>query len=232
MGEFINRLCDRAAHRCREAMMIYRIDTYDLRPRTVPVVESAFEKEYDNIGIPDELVGSFHTEFGPLNQIIQIWCFDHADDAHKFAALRLSSYMIEKMGPHLVRVETEMLALASFSPELREGSLGPYYELRTYFYPLDQWEKLESSWKRALPLRNALGSPVAGIWTSLSGAINSFTHLWPYRSLQEREHLRQKVRETGKWPPYQFDIEEGGTGYSLLSQSNKLMLPASFSRLQ
>jgi len=212
--------------------MIYRIDTYDLRPRAVPVVESAFEKEYDDIGVPKELLGSFHTEFGPLNQIIQIWSFDRAGDARELESLSLSSNMIERMGPHLVRIETEMLAPVRFSPELREGSLGPYYELRTYFYPLDQREKLESSWERALPLRNALGSPVAGVWTSLSGAINSLTHLWPYRSLQEREDLRKKVRESGKWPPYKLDIEAGGTGYNLLSQSNKLMLPASFSRLQ
>ena len=57
------------------------------------------------------------------------------------------------------------------------------------------------------------------------GEVNSYLHIWPYESLNHRAEIREKARAAGAWPP-------PGGGDMLLTQANKIMLPASFSPLQ
>ena len=205
--------------------------TYDLRPGTVPLAELAFAKAYRARGESQALVGSFHTEFGPLNQIVQIWCYENLE--HRAAeSSEASDCWSSDAAQHVLAVKSELMIPVSFSPVLARGSLGPYFELRTYTYPMGTLSRLLSAWERAMPIRNALGSPVAAIWTANAGALCALTHLWPYRTLGDREDIRKKVRESGKWPPFKLDEAEGRSGYEILTQQNKLMLPAAFSPLQ
>ena len=83
-----------------------------------------------------------------------------------------------------------------------------------------------------MPVRNALGSPAVAIWTADAGILNSITHIWAYKSLQDREDIRKKALATGKWPAFKIDEAEGRPAYQILSQQNKLLLPAAFSPLQ
>ena len=213
--------------------MIIELTTYSLRPRCVPKVEEMFARAYDQRRGHSELTGSFHTEFGPLNQIIQI--FQYASFAERdsvAAAVAAQGTWPPPICDCLVAIRTEIMKPTAISPELKPGKLGPYFELRTYTYPLGTLGKILSVWQRAMPARDALGSPVAAIWTTEIGTLNTLTHIWPYRSLEQREEIRKKVRASGKWPPYLLDIAEGGTGYEVQAQENKLMLPATFSPLQ
>jgi hypothetical protein len=57
------------------------------------------------------------------------------------------------------------------------------------------------------------------------GQANRFIHVWAYESLDQRLAIRNKARETGVWPP-------PGGGDSLLTQENKILMPAAFSPLQ
>ena len=193
------------------------------------LVEKRLGVAYEELGRPVELIGSFHTEFGPLNQIVQIRRFD---DLQHFDRVSSEHAPPDGIGEHVLAVSTELMMPTAISPELVAGKLGPYFELRTYTFPLGVLDKLVDAWRRAMPMRDALGSPVAAIWTARVGRINSLTHLWPYASLQEREDIRIKVRESGLWPPYKLDESEGGTGYPILEQRNKLLRPAVFSPLQ
>ena len=197
------------------------------------MAEKLFADAYVALGGPSEFIASLHTEFGPLNQIVQIWRYDDMDHRDRVTrrVTKERSWPPE-IGAYVVAAKTEIMAPVSFSPELKAGRLGPYFELRTYTFPLGTLDKMMNSWERAMPIRSALGSPVAAIWTADAGIVNSLTHIWPYKSLQEREDLRKKVRETGKWPPFKLDESEGRPGYEILSQQNKLLLPAAFSPLQ
>ena len=209
--------------------MIYELTTYDLKPRSLSLVEARLGEVYLENGRPPELIGSFHTEFGPLNQIVQIRRYAGIEHCQSVAARHA---MPTGIGEHVLTVTNQLMTPTAISPELKPGQLGPYFELRTYTFPLGTLDKLIESWGRAMPMRDQLGSPVAAIWTSMIGGLNSLTHIWPYKSLEEREHIRLKVRESGLWPPYKLDVAEGGMGYEILSQCNKLMLPAVFSPLQ
>lgn len=132
----------------------------------------------------------------------------------------------------MLAANSELMTPTSISSELKPGRLGPFYELHTYTFLPGELDKLIDAWRRAMPLRDALGSPCAAIWTSRAGALNSLTHIWPYPSLEARQDIRRRVRETGFWPPYKLDEAQGGSGYQILSQRNLMMLPATFSPLQ
>lgn len=209
--------------------MLYELITYELKPRTLPQVEAMLGDAYERLGRPEEMIGSFRTEFGPLNQAIQIWRYDDMAHFERFGG---------RNGPpvaaadHILAVSNQLMTPTSISPELKPGKLGPYYELRTYEFPVGILDKLTDAWRRAMPARDALGSPVAAIWTARVGGLNSLTHIWPYASLDEREEIRKQVRVGGMWPPYKLDEAEGGSGYDIVRQQNKLMLPAAFSPLQ
>jgi hypothetical protein len=76
-----------------------------------------------------------------------------------------------------------------------------------------------------LPERMKFSSPVMLGSIEFGPSTNSFIHLWPYASMERRLEIRGKAAATGKWPP------AGGRDRYLV-QSNKLLLPASFSPAQ
>jgi hypothetical protein len=215
------------------AAILYEIATFDVKPRSLPLVEQRFAEAYEASGRPAELLGSFHTEFGPLNQLVQIWKFaDHAGRDSLKARLEHSGSWPPVLGQYLVRSGSELLEPVGISPELCAGALGPYYEMRTYTLPLGDLDAAMQSWERAMPRRNALGCPVAVILTRQSGVRHVLVHLWPYPSLERRSEIRSKIRENGKWPPYKQDGVDSAPPYEVLEQQNKVLLPSSFSPLQ
>jgi hypothetical protein len=53
------------------------------------------------------------------------------------------------------------------------------------------------------------------------GQLNLWVHIWPYTDLAERDRIREESRKLSTWPP---KIRE-----FLVSQQNKILIPASFS---
>ena len=136
-----------------------------------------------------------------------------------------------KISEFVVRQQSDIMIPFANSPELKPGKLGPFFEMRTYVYPAGELPKIQHAWGHALPVRTAFG-PVCAMWYSELGPLNTFIHIWPYQSLAQRDELRDKAFATGMWPPSVKDQKEGGPGYNLISQENKLMMPSSFSPLQ
>ena len=130
-----------------------------------------------------------------------------------------------------MKMRSEIMLPFPSSPELKPGKMGPYYEMRTYTFPAGELPKIIRCWENALPERLKL-SPVCAIWHTELGGLNTFVHVWPYASLEQREDVRKKALAGGAWPPSVKDLNEGGKGYELLTQENKLMVPAASSPLQ
>ena len=59
--------------------MIYELRTYDMNPGTVPQFEETFAELYPYRARYSKLGAWWHTEFGPLNQVIHVWPYE---DAH------------------------------------------------------------------------------------------------------------------------------------------------------
>ena len=204
--------------------MIYDVRTYNLRPHTVPEAEQRLGKFHIESTNSSNLVASFHTDIGPLNQIIQIWKYQNlADREHAHSAPDIDDLIIDK--------RSETFAPFAISPEVMPGKVGPFFEMRTYAYADGDLPKMITAWEAALPGRLEWG-PIVGVWHAEIAGINTLLHIWPYESLDARWELRKKIRETGLWPPLAFARKHGLPEYKLLAMENKIVVPSTFSPLQ
>jgi len=202
--------------------MRYEIRTFDLLPGALAEAERRLAERARSDAA---LCGAFRTEFGPLNQIVELLLASTADESWRAAESALAGLALA--------ATREPFAPLRFSPPLAAGSCGPYYELRTYTYaePTDL-ERLATAWQEALPARLALG-PLTAVWHSVPvGPGGRFVHVWPYRTLDERARLRHEIRARGEWPPGTVAERRGLPPYRLLRQENKLLLPLAYSRLR
>jgi hypothetical protein len=94
------------------------------------------------------------------------------------------------------------------------------YEFRTYDLKprtLGQYDKIV---EKALAGGRPDYSPLFGYWYSEFGRLNQALHIWPYKDLQERTEIREKVANLGYWPPATLE--------TLAGQNTEIYLPAPF----
>src|SRR5437763_12921416 len=74
----IGWLAYRLANPCHleDALMLYEVRTYTLRPGTVAEFEERFAKRLPLREKHSKLGAYWHTEFGPLNQVIHVYPYD------------------------------------------------------------------------------------------------------------------------------------------------------------
>ena len=111
-----------------------------------------------------------------------------------------------------------------FIGPMTPGDYGPFYEVRTYVLKPDGLSPTIELWRNAVPGR-AKVSPLLAAMHSVTGPVIRFMHIWPYRSLDERQRLRSKSVADGVWPP------PGGPD-QLLAQQADIFLPADFSPMR
>jgi hypothetical protein len=83
---------------------------------------------------------------------------------------------------------------------------------------------MAKGWEAKIPERTKL-SPLVLAGPVEFGKANGFVHIWAYSGLDQRTKVRDDARAKGVWPP-------PGGGDRLLTQENKILLPAAFSPLQ
>lgn len=205
--------------------MIYEVRTYDLQPRALPEVEKRFGEALPVRLKHSPLAAFFHTEIGPLNQIIHIWPYADLAERGKVreAAAKESSWP-PNTREFLVNMTSEIFIPFPFSPEIKEGKLGPVFEWRSYIVKPGALAGVPDRWAPAIEARTKLSPLVVCMHTELGG-LNKYVHIWAYESLNHREEVRKEARDTGVWPP-------PGGGDALVSQENKIVLAAGFSPLQ
>jgi hypothetical protein len=212
--------------------MIYEVRTYDLKPHTQAEVEKRFGEAYEKRKQYSELAAFWHTEIGPLNQIIHVWPYrDLAERDRIRAAAVKDGVWPPKISEFVIAQRSDIMVPFAISPEMRPGRMGPYFEVRTYTYASGELPKIIKAWEKAIPARVQL-SPVAAIWYGELGGLNKFVHIWPFATLDERNEIRRKAVAAGIWPPSAVVKKEGLADYHLLSQENKIVMPSAFSPLQ
>jgi hypothetical protein len=213
--------------------MIYEVRTYDLKPRSVPEVEKRFGELYEAKRRKySELAAFWHTEIGPLNQIVHVWPYRDMEERARIRASAVNEKAWPpSIGEFIVSMRSDIFIPFSISPELKPAKVGPFFEMRTYTYASGELPVIMKNWEAAIAGRLKFG-PVTAIWYSDVGGLNKFVHIWPYKRLDERVEVRDKARATGAWPPSELAVKQGGRGYNLLAQENKILMPAAFSPLQ
>ena len=213
--------------------MIYEVRTYDIKPHSLAEVEKRFGEAYEHRKKLSPLAAFWHTEIGPLNQIIHVWPYKDFEERSRIRAAAVKDpNWPPKIREFIVSQRSEIFNPLSVSPELKPAKLGPYYEMRTYTLASGaEVPKLVKLWERGIPERTKF-SPLCAAWISELGALNRFVHIWPYKSVDERNEVRKKAQATGMWPPSVLAKKEGLPQYELVAQENKILMPSAFSPLQ
>jgi NIPSNAP protein len=212
--------------------MIYEMRTYDLKPRSLPEVEQRFGEAYEKRKKYSELAAFWHTEIGPLNQIIHVWGYKDMEERNRIreAAVK-DGVWPPKIAEFIASQKSEIMVPFSFMKEFPKGKQGPFFEIRTYHFAGGELPVIKKNWESAIGVRLEFG-PVTAVWSCELGKVNTFQHIWPYNSLNQREEIRQKAQATGLWPAGKKAVKEGGRDYNLIAQENKIVVPSSFSPLQ
>jgi len=205
--------------------MVYEIRTYGLAAGSLAEVEKRFGEAYEHRKKYSELAAFWHIEIGPLNEIIHVWPYrDLGERARVRAEVAKEPNWPPKIAEFIRSMHSEILVPFPFSPLLTPGKLGPIYEMRIYTIKLGTLPDIMKGWEAKLPERLKL-SPLAVAGNVDLGEANRFIHIWAYTSLDQRAAVRAKAVQLGVWPP-------GGSAGRLLTQANKIMLPAAFSPMQ
>ena len=137
--------------------MIYEVRTYSLRTGAVAEFEDRFAKRKPLREKHSKLGGMWHTEFGPLNQIVHIWPYN--DLAHRTAVRDATAKDAELSAlpggrDLIVAQEADILIPAPFMqpPESRNLGKGNVYEMRIYTYEPGAISKVLEAWARRCPV--------------------------------------------------------------------------------
>jgi len=208
--------------------MIYELRTYSLKTGAVPEFEDRFAKRQPLREKHSKLGAMWHTDFGPLNQVIHVWPYNDLQQrtAVREAMAKDADLAAVPGGRDLiVSQESDIMIPAPFMHPLgsRDYGTGNIYEMRIYTYAPGDLPKVLEAWGKAVPGREKY-SPLAACFTSDIGGLNKFVHIWVYKDGNERTRIREESRKGGQWPPQ--------AGVRPIKQENKLLIPAPFSPLR
>jgi NIPSNAP len=209
-----------------DASMIYEVRTYTLRPGSVAEFEERYAKRLPARERHSKLGAFWHTEFGPLNQVIHVYPYDdlqHRTRVRAAMAQDAERNAIPSGREFVIAQEAEIMNPAPFMRALgsRDYGSGNVYEMRTYTYAPGDIPKVLEAWAKAIEARERF-SPLAACWTSELGGLNKFVHTWVYKNLGERARIREESRRPGTGWPAQ-------SGVRPIRQENKLLIPTAFS---
>jgi hypothetical protein len=208
--------------------MICELRVYNLRTGAVAEFEERFAKRKPLREKHSKLGAFWHTEFGPLNQVVHAWPYEnlqHRTDVREAMAKDPELNALPGGRDLIVSQEADILIPAPFMHPMgsRDYGTGNIYEMRIYTYAPGDIPKVLEAWGKAVPGREKL-SPLAACWSSELGGLNRFYHVWPYKDLNERTRIREESRKGGQWPPQ--------AGVRPIRQENKLLIPAAFSPMR
>jgi hypothetical protein len=205
--------------------MIVEMRTYTLQPGTVPQFEERFAQALPIRAKVSPLAAFWHTEVGPLNQVIHVWPYD---DLEQRTRLRAEATKLDGWPPNtrefVVDQKSQIFIPAPFSPKLEPRQLGGLYEIRIYTMRPGAIPQQIERWASQIDARTKL-SPLAFAGYSELGELNLWCHIWAYKDANHRAETRAKAVREGIWPP------KGGQPGQTLIQQNMLVVPAAFSPL-
>ena len=203
--------------------MFYEMRTYMLKPGTVDEFEKRFEEALPTREKYSKLGAFWHTELGPMNQVIHVWPYEdlkQREEVRDAAGKDPSGDWPPKSGDMILNMHSEILISAPFMRPLSNQRLGDIYEMRTYTYRPGTIPEVIKRWSEVIQAREEY-SPLAACWFTELGALNRWIHVWAYRDMQHRNEIRAEASKNPKWP--------APTREFMLSQDVKILAPASFS---
>ena len=203
--------------------MIYEVRTYTLKPGSVAKFEVNFAAALPHREKYSKLGAFWHTEIGPLNQVIHVWPYESVEERNSIreAAGKDPNWPPKNDPDMYVNMNSEIFNPAPFMRPLGgDQALGSIYEMRSYTYQVVSINKVIDIWADAVPAREEFSPLAAAMYTDVGG-LNKWVHIWAYEDLDQRKNVRAEASKTSTWPP--------PTREFLVSQETKIMVPSSFS---
>jgi len=206
--------------------MIIEMRTYQLKPGSLAEVEKRFGAALPVREKHSKLAAFWHTEIGPLNQIIHVWSYDSFEQRSQIrAAAQKEEGWPPPIREFVVAQQSEVFNPAPFSPKLEPRSVGPVFEIRQYTLAAGAIPGMIERWAPKIEARAQL-STFVGAWYSEFGALNKWVHIWAYKDAAERQRVRADAVARGIWPP------GGAAPGTTVKQENMLVMPAAFSPIR
>ncbi len=140
--------------------MIYEFRTYTLKPRSLGEVEKRYAEAYEYRKKYSPLAAFWHTEVGPLNEIIHVWGYkDLAERARIRAEAAKDANWPPKIREFVVDQEVEVVNPFPFIPDITPGTMGPIFEVRRYSLTAGSLPGVMKRWEGSIGERVKL-SPV------------------------------------------------------------------------
>src|SRR5256714_14352273 len=113
--------------------MIVEFRTYTLNPGTTPQFEERFAEALPTRTKVSPLVAFWHTEVGPLNQVIHVWPYEDLEARTKLRAeaTKLSGWP-PNVREFVADQKAQIFIPPPFSPKFEPRQLGGILELRMY----------------------------------------------------------------------------------------------------
>lgn len=204
--------------------MIYEFRTYTLRPGTLPEFLKRFGDALPKREDFSKLAAFWYTDVGPLNQVIHVWPYENSLERARIRADAVKAGIWPpNTGEFILTMNAEIFEPLAFSPVLGPSKTGPIFEMCTTTVKPFTMPRLMERWKERLPERLKL-SPLIGAFTTDVGELNRLTHIWSYRSLDERAAVKDAAVARHLWPICSDDI--------VIGEETKILSPASFSQIQ
>jgi hypothetical protein len=144
----------------KESSVIYEIRTYQIAPGSLAEVEKRFGEGYEYRKKHSELTAFWHTEIGPLNEIIHVWGYsDLAERAKIRAGAAKETNWPPKIGEFVRAMRSEIIVPFGFVPTPTPGKMGPFFEIRYYTLKPGMLPETAKGWEAKLPDRMKM-SPV------------------------------------------------------------------------
>jgi hypothetical protein len=205
--------------------MIIEMRTYTLKPGTLVEAEKRFGEALPIRERHGKLAAFWHTEVGPLNQIIHVWAYDSFEhrSAVRGAAMKEQGWP-PPISEFITDMKNEVFHPAPFSPPLEPRQVGPLFEIRQYTLTPGSIPGLIERWSEKIEGRQKFSPLIAGMYSEF-GALNKWVHIWAYKDANERNSVRAAAAATGQWPA------RNPPGV-VVKQENAFVLPASFSPIR
>jgi hypothetical protein len=204
--------------------MIYEFRTYTLRPGTLSHFLQLFAEALPKRERFSQLAAFWHTEIGPLNEVIHVWPYENAHERTRIRAEAVKDgSWPPKTGELIVDMRAEIFDRLPFSPDLPPRESGSVFEIRVDTLKPFTIPAMAEQWRRRLEAASEVNALI-GLFASDVGVVNQWMHIWAYKSLDERVAIREKM---GGQPLC------SAQGDSLvIRQETKLVRPAPFSRIK
>ena len=205
-------------------MTVFNLTTIQCLPGGTAPALSGLERMLLQARTPS-LLGCWISEIGTLNEIVVLRRYEGNEslESEIFDARRFGAN--PEIGPGLLSVTNEKFASFPGIAPITQGKLGKFYEIRTYHLKSasESLGKTVEAWKSAVRDRAAL-SPLAIVMQGIDGA-KRIVHIWPFRTLDERQAVRAEAFQKNLWPPR-------GTLQWMEGAKSSIYVPAPFSPLQ